>query len=64
MKAKAQRGAEAAIADPLDVYRAFFLDGKRFIGGEAPSIADSAWPRRSSSCARSTSSSPPGPRST
>jgi glutathione S-transferase len=40
MKAKAQRDAEAAIADPLDVYRAFFLDGKRFIGGEAPSIAD------------------------
>jgi glutathione S-transferase len=40
MKAKAQRGAEAAIADPLDVYRAFFLDGNRFIGGEGPSIAD------------------------
>jgi glutathione S-transferase len=40
MKAKAQRDAEAAIADPLDVYRAFFLDGKRFIGGETPSIAD------------------------
>jgi glutathione S-transferase len=39
MKAKAQRGAEAAIADPLDVYRAFFLDGNRFIGGEGPSIA-------------------------
>jgi glutathione S-transferase len=40
MKAKAQRDAEAAIADPLDVYRAFFLEGKRFIGGEGPSIAD------------------------
>jgi len=24
----------------VDVYRAFFLDGKRFIGGETPSIAD------------------------
>src|SRR6266498_1755225 len=25
---------------PLVAYRGFFLDGKRFIGGEAPSIAD------------------------
>jgi glutathione S-transferase len=40
MKARAQRDAEAAIAEPLDVYRAFFLDGKTFIGGETPSIAD------------------------
>jgi glutathione S-transferase len=40
MKAKAQKDAEAALADPLDVYRAFFLDGKPFIGGESPSIAD------------------------
>src|ERR671919_3241601 len=27
MKAKARRDAEAALAGPLDVYRAFFLDG-------------------------------------
>ena len=40
MKAKAQQDAEAAIAEPLDVYRAFFLDGRRFIGGDTPSIAD------------------------
>jgi glutathione S-transferase len=40
MKAQAQKDAEAALADPLDVYRAFFLDGKRFIGGDGPSIAD------------------------
>jgi glutathione S-transferase len=40
MKAKAQQDAEAALAEPLDVYRAFFLDGKQFIGGESPSIAD------------------------
>jgi glutathione S-transferase len=40
MKAKAQKDAEAALAEPLDVYRAFFLDGKTFIGGDAPSIAD------------------------
>jgi glutathione S-transferase len=40
LKAKAQRDAQAALAEPLDVYRAFFLEGKRFIGGDAPSIAD------------------------
>jgi glutathione S-transferase len=40
MKAKAQKDAEAALAEPLDVYRAFFLDGKQFIGGDSPSIAD------------------------
>jgi glutathione S-transferase len=40
MKAKAQRDAEEAIAKPLDAYRAFFLEGKRFIGGDSPSIAD------------------------
>ncbi|MGH3093112.1 MAG: glutathione S-transferase family protein [Gaiellaceae bacterium] len=40
MKAKAQKDAEAALADPLDVYNRFFLDGKEFIGGETPSIAD------------------------
>jgi glutathione S-transferase len=40
MKAKAQKDAEAALAEPLDAYRAFFLDGKPFIGGAAPSIAD------------------------
>ena len=40
MKAKAQRDATDAIAGPLDVYRTFFLDGKQFIGGASPSIAD------------------------
>ena len=40
MKEKARKDAEAALAKPLDVYRAFFLDGKRFIGGDSPSIAD------------------------
>jgi glutathione S-transferase len=40
MKAKAQKDAEAALAEPLDVYRAFFLDGKTFIGGDKPTIAD------------------------
>ena len=40
MKAKAQQDAEAALAEPLDVYRAFFLDEQPFIGGDHPSIAD------------------------
>jgi glutathione S-transferase len=39
-KADAQRAAEAALAEPLEVYRTFFLDGKAFIGGAEPSIAD------------------------
>jgi glutathione S-transferase len=40
MKAKAQKDAESALAVPLDVYREFFLDGRTFIGGDSPSIAD------------------------
>ena len=39
-KAQARADAEAALAQPLDVYRAFFLDGKTFIGGDQPTIAD------------------------
>jgi glutathione S-transferase len=40
MKAKAQQDAEAALAEPLDVFRSYFLGGQRFIGGDQPSIAD------------------------
>jgi glutathione S-transferase len=40
LKARAQEDAAAAIAQPLDVYRTFFLDGKPFVGGAVPSIAD------------------------
>ncbi len=40
LKAKAQQDAEAALAEPLDVFNSFFLDGRPFIGGEHPSIAD------------------------
>ena len=40
LKAIAQQDAEAALAEPLDVFRAFFMDGKPFIGGDSPSIAD------------------------
>jgi len=40
LKAAAQQAAEAAIAEPLDVYHAFYMNGKPFIGGASPSIAD------------------------
>ena len=40
LKAKAQGDALAALARPLDVYRAFFLADRQFIGGDHPSIAD------------------------
>ena len=40
MKERARADAEAAVAEPLDAFRAFFLDGRRFIGGDQPSIAD------------------------
>jgi len=42
-KAKAQADAEAALAEPLDAFRRFFLDGKQFVGGDHPSIADIRW---------------------
>src|SRR5919108_6271822 len=40
MKAQAQKDAEAAIAQPLEAFHSHFLDGKQFIGGSSPSIAD------------------------
>jgi glutathione S-transferase len=40
MKAKARQDAEDALAKPLGVFKEFFLDGRKFIGGERPSIAD------------------------
>ncbi len=40
LKAKAQKDAEAALAEPLEVYHEFFLAGRTFIGGDTPSIAD------------------------
>jgi glutathione S-transferase len=39
-KAAAQHAATDALAVPLNVYDEFFLDGKPFIGGKKPSIAD------------------------
>jgi glutathione S-transferase len=40
MKAKAEQDATDALAGPLDAFRRFFLEGKQFIGGDSPSIAD------------------------
>jgi glutathione S-transferase len=40
MKAKAAKDAEAALAEPLDVFRSFFIGDQKFIGGDHPSIAD------------------------
>src|SRR3954465_7863974 len=40
LKAQAGRDPDGARREPLDVYRAFFLDGRDFIGGSGPSIAD------------------------
>ena len=39
-KTAARTAATEAIAEPLDVFRAFYLDGRQFIGGASPSIAD------------------------
>lgn len=39
-KSEAQKAPIAAIAEPLEVFHSFFRDGKPFIGGNNPSIAD------------------------
>jgi glutathione S-transferase len=43
MKAKAQADAEAALAEPLEAFHAYFLADRPFVGGERPSIADIRW---------------------
>ena len=43
MKATAQRDAEEALAEPLEAFRAWFLSGRTFVGGDHPSIADIRW---------------------
>jgi glutathione S-transferase len=40
MKETARKAAAAAVAEPLDVFHKFYMDGKPFIGGAKPSIAD------------------------
>ena len=39
-KQAAQKAAAAALAEPLEVFRSFFIADKPFIGGAHPSIAD------------------------
>ena len=39
-KAEAQKAAVSAIGEPLEVFHKFYMDGKPFIGGARPSIAD------------------------
>jgi glutathione S-transferase len=43
LKAKAQQDSEAALAAPLEAFRTHFLDGRKFVGGDSPSIADIRW---------------------
>ena len=43
MKAQAQQDAEAALAEPLESFRAFFISDRPFVGGDHPSIADIRW---------------------
>ena len=40
MKEQAAKDSEAALAQPLEAYEKFFLGGRKFIGGDKPSIAD------------------------
>jgi glutathione S-transferase len=39
-KSRAAEAATAAVAQPLEAFRTFFLADSRFIGGDEPSIAD------------------------
>jgi glutathione S-transferase len=40
MKERAREDAETALAQPLEAFHSFYLDGKQFIGSGGPSIAD------------------------
>lgn len=43
LKARAQKDAVEALAAPLEAFRSWFLDGRPFVGGDHPSIADLRW---------------------
>ncbi len=43
LKAKAREDAEEALGAPLEAFRDWFLDARRFVGGDRPSIADIRW---------------------
>lgn len=40
MKTQAREDAETALAQPLEAFHTFFLDGRECIGRDGPSIAD------------------------
>lgn len=42
-KERARQDAEAALGRPLEAFHEFFLDGRPFVGGDHPSIADMRW---------------------
>jgi glutathione S-transferase len=42
-KEQARQDAEDALAKPLEAFGEFFLDGRPFVGGGHPSIADMRW---------------------
>jgi glutathione S-transferase len=39
-KEQGRKDAEAALTQPLEAFHSFFLEGRKFIGGDSPSIAD------------------------
>jgi glutathione S-transferase len=43
IKAKSTQDAQDALAEPLEAFNTFFLDGRPFVGGDHPSIADIRW---------------------
>jgi glutathione S-transferase len=43
VKAKSTQDAQDALAEPLEAFNTFFLDGRAFVGGDHPSIADIRW---------------------
>jgi glutathione S-transferase len=43
IKSKAQTDAQAALAEPLEAFRTHFLEDRKFVGGDSPSIADIRW---------------------
>jgi glutathione S-transferase len=43
VKEQSRKDAEAALAGPLDAFHTWFLDGRKFVGGDHPSIADIRW---------------------
>ncbi len=62
LKAQAAARRRRGARRPLEVYREFFLDGRQFIGGDSPSIADIRLAATLEFLPRSTTRSRRGPR--